>query len=85
MKGLSVLIENSAFTKDLDLKSCLPPQQRSFKKWQLLSAGIFWSHTLSAWNILVNLRGFEVQAIAISVSLAPWWLALQEVQKDTEK
>jgi hypothetical protein len=29
MKGLSVLIENSAFTKDLDLKSCRPQQRRN--------------------------------------------------------
>jgi hypothetical protein len=31
MKGLSVLIENSAFTKDLDLKSCLPPNNAALK------------------------------------------------------
>jgi len=35
MKGLSVLIENSAFTKDLDLKSCLPPNNAALKSGSL--------------------------------------------------
>ena len=35
MKGLSVLIENSAVTKDVDLKSCLPPNNAALKSGSL--------------------------------------------------
>ena len=82
MKGLSVLIENSAFTKDLDLKSCLPPQQRSFKKWQLLNI-LITPYLLQIFSWIWGVLKFKQLLLVFPLPLDGWlYKKYKRIQKN---